>query len=104
MSRLLFAGAFGLALTLGHAAQALAQNPTVVTGRIVDKAGVPVANTSVMIEGTNYVALANAEGRYTLSVPSSRTGAAVAIARHLGYRSERLALTLTARRSRSIFR
>jgi len=94
MSRLLFAGAFGVALTLGHAALALAQNPTVVSGRIVDKAGVPVANTSVMIEGTNYVALANAEGRYTLSVPPSRTGAAVAVARHLGYRSMRQEVTL----------
>jgi TonB-linked SusC/RagA family outer membrane protein len=54
----------------------------------------PVANTSVMIDGTNYVALANADGRYTLTVPASRTGAAVAVARHLGYRSERQPLTL----------
>src|SRR3954470_1388038 len=94
MSRTLFAGMAGLVLTLGHAALASAQSPTVVTGRILDKAGTPVANTSVMIEGTNYVALANADGRYTLSVPATRTGAAVAVARHLGYRSVRQDVTL----------
>src|SRR3954469_3253212 len=94
MSRRQFAGMAGLVLTLGSPALAWAQSPTVVTGRILDKAGTPVANTSVMIEGTNYVALANNEGRFTLTVPGTRTGAAVAVARHLGYRSERLSLTL----------
>jgi TonB-linked SusC/RagA family outer membrane protein len=84
----------GLLLTFGLPALASAQSPTVVTGRITDKAGMPIANTSVMIEGTNYVALANDEGRFTLSVPASRTGSAVAIARHLGYRSERQSLVL----------
>jgi TonB-linked SusC/RagA family outer membrane protein len=54
----------------------------------------PVSNASVMIEGTNYVALANDDGRYSLSVPATRTGAAVAIARHLGYRSMRQEVTL----------
>jgi TonB-linked SusC/RagA family outer membrane protein len=94
MSRMLFAGMAGLVLALGSPSQASAQNPTTLTGKITDKAGLPVANTSVMIEGTSYVALANAEGRYTLSVPASRTGAAVAIARHLGYRSMRENVTL----------
>ena len=94
MSRMLFAGMAGLVLTLGHAALASAQSPTTVTGRILDKAGMPVANTSVMIEGTSYVALANAEGRYTLTVPATRTGAAVAVARHLGFRSQRENVTL----------
>src|SRR3954465_11669058 len=94
MSRRQFAGMAGLVLTLGSPAPAWAQSPSVFTGRFLDKAGVPVANTSVMIEGTNYVALANADGRYTLSVPATRTGAAIAVARHLGYRSVRQDVTL----------
>jgi TonB-linked SusC/RagA family outer membrane protein len=94
MSRKLFAGMAGLVLTFGHASLASAQSPTVVTGRVLDKAGTPVSNTSVMIEGTNYVALANAEGRYTLTVPATRTGPAVAVARHLGFRSMRQDVTL----------
>jgi len=94
MSRRLFAGIAGLVLMLGHAAVASAQSPTTVTGRILDKAGAPVSNTSVMIEGTNYVTLANADGRYTLTVPATRTGAAVAVARHLGFRSQRENVTL----------
>jgi TonB-linked SusC/RagA family outer membrane protein len=94
MSRLLFAGAAGLVMILGHAALALAQSPTVLTGRILDKAGMPVSNASVTIEGTGYSALANAEGRYSLSVPASRSGAAVAVARHLGFQSARQDVTL----------
>src|SRR5689334_42504 len=94
MSRKLFAGMAGLVVMLGHAALASAQSPTTVTGRVLDKAGMPVANTSVMIDGTNYVALASADGRYTLTVPASRTGAVTAVARHLGYRSERQSVTL----------
>lgn len=93
-SRLLMAGAVSLVLTLGQAALVFAQGQTVVSGRVLDKAGVPVANTSVTIEGTNYVSLSNAEGRYTLTVPATRTGPAVAVARHLGYRSERKELIL----------
>ena len=93
-SRLLMAGAVGLVLTLGQAALVFAQGQTVVSGRVLDKAGMPVANTSVTIEGTNYVSLSNAEGRYTLTVPATRTGPAVAVARHLGYRSERKELIL----------
>ena len=72
MSRNLYAGMAGLLLTLGHAALASAQSPTTVTGRVLDKVGMPIANTSVMIEGTNYVALTGTDGRYTLSVPASR--------------------------------
>lgn len=95
MSRLLFASAIGLALTLGHSALASAQTPTVLTGRIADTRGMPVSNASVTIDGTGYSALANAEGRYSLTVPASRSGAAVAVARRLGFRSVRQNVTLT---------
>jgi TonB-linked SusC/RagA family outer membrane protein len=95
MSRLLFASAIGLALTLGHSALASAQTPTVLTGRIVDARGMPVSNASVTIDGTGYSALANAEGRYSLTVPASRSGAAVAVARRLGFRSARQDVNLT---------
>ena len=96
LTRLLFAGVVGLTLTVGYSAPALAQGgPTILSGRVLDKAGVPVANTSITIEGTNYVALANTEGRYSLSIPASRTGPAVVVARHLGFRSVRQDVILT---------
>jgi TonB-linked SusC/RagA family outer membrane protein len=94
MSRVLSVAAIGFALTLGHAALASAQSPTLVTGRVLDKNGMPVSNASVTIDGTGYSALANTEGRYSLSVPATRTGPAIAVARHLGYRSVRQDVTL----------
>lgn len=95
MTRSLFAGAVALGLMAGVPARALAQSPTVLTGRVLDRTGLPVSGASVSIEATQYNTLAGADGRYTLNVPATRTGPAIAVARHLGYRSTRQEVTLS---------
>ena len=58
--------------------------PRVVTGRVTDKAGVPVIGATVIIKGTTVGASTGADGSYTLQVPAPASGA-VLLASYLGY-------------------
>ncbi len=98
MSRSLFAGAVALAMLAGASAAALAQGPTAITGRILNKDGSPVQGASVLVDATNFGTISAADGRYTINVPASRTGAATVTARLIGYRALRQSVTLTGSR------
>ena len=98
MSRSLFAGAVALAMLAGVSASALAQGATVVTGRVINKTGDPIQGASVLVDATNYGAITAADGRYTINVPASRTGAASVTARLIGYRALRQTVSLTGAR------
>ena len=58
--------------------------PRVVTGRVTDKAGVPVIGATVIVKGTTVGASTGADGSYTLHVPAPASGA-VLLASYLGY-------------------
>ena len=58
--------------------------PRVVTGRVTDKAGVPVIGATVIVKGTTVGATTGADGSYTLQVPAPASGA-VLLASYLGY-------------------
>ena len=58
--------------------------PRVVTGRVTDKAGVPVIGATVIVKGTTVGASTGADGSYTLQVPAPASGA-VLLASYLGY-------------------
>jgi hypothetical protein len=97
--RSLLSGAVVLALVVGGSAQAIAQSPTVITGRITNRAAAPVAGATVQIEGTQLGAIAGDDGTYTLNVPASRTGSTVNVtARLIGYRMARSSVTLSGGR------
>src|SRR5215203_3796155 len=88
-----FAGA-GLLLatlpTLGSAQQ----QPTTVSGRVVNEGNVPVAGVSVGISALNVGAYTNAEGRYSFTAPAGRTGPATLHARRIGYTPQSVPITL----------
>ena len=98
ISRSLYASAVGLMLIAGAYTPAVAQSPSVITGRVVRKTGEPISGATVAIEGTRYSAVSGDDGRYTLTVPESRTGAATATARSIGYRLMRQPVTLNGSR------
>jgi TonB-linked SusC/RagA family outer membrane protein len=85
--------AAGVVLLAG-AGQANAQ--AVITGRVVDADGAPVAFVEIAIERLNIVTVAGADGEYRLLVPAARvTGQReMVVARALGYRSETLEVQL----------
>lgn len=67
--RWLYAALVALAITPVALA---AQQPAVVTGRVTNESGNPVANASVFIQSINVGSTTRADGTYTLTVPASR--------------------------------
>jgi TonB-linked SusC/RagA family outer membrane protein len=59
------------------------QGTGTIAGRVTDVAGLPLANTTVGIEGTTHQAITKADGRYTL--PGLAPGSYRVSARRLGY-------------------
>ncbi|MEO6527708.1 MAG: SusC/RagA family TonB-linked outer membrane protein [Gemmatimonadaceae bacterium] len=98
MSGSLFASAVAFVLLAGVSTRVSAQSPTVISGRIVNRTGEPVAGATVNIESTQIGAISGADGRYTITVPAARTGQATAIARLIGYRQQRQSVTLSGTR------
>lgn len=86
--------AAGVVLLAG-AGQANAQ--AVITGRVVDADGAPVAFAEISIERINVGTVADLDGTYRLLVPAARvTGQReMVVARALGYRSETLEVRLS---------
>jgi TonB-linked SusC/RagA family outer membrane protein len=70
------------------------QQPTVVSGRVVNESQVPVPGASVSIGAYNVGAFTTAEGRYTFTVPAGRTGQATLTARRIGYAPQSVTVTL----------
>jgi TonB-linked SusC/RagA family outer membrane protein len=66
-------------------AAVVAQQATVVSGVVVSESGAPVQGAAVTIQSQGFGAITNAEGRYTFSVPASRSGAVTLDVRRLGY-------------------
>lgn len=96
--RSLLAGAVVLALTVGASVQALAQSPTVISGRVVNNASEPIVGATVQIEGTQIGAITGNEGTYQVTVPGDRTGSVNITARLIGFRMQRLPVTLNGGR------
>src|SRR3712207_3206769 len=71
-----------------------AQQPTLVTGRVVDRATQrPIPEVQVLIVGTNRGTRTDAEGRYRIVAQGG--GAVQVRALRIGYASETQAATLT---------
>ena len=93
--RTLLATAVGTVLLAGFASAALAQGPTVVVGTIKNESGAPVADATILIEGSQAGALSKVDGTYRLSVPTNLGTAVTLVVRRVGYRGARRPLTLT---------
>ncbi len=93
LSRSLLASGVAVLLAMG-ASSAVAQTATVITGVVTDKAGAPITGATILVEATSFGAVTGTDGRYTLNVPGSRTGAANLTARLIGYRPVRQSVVL----------
>jgi TonB-linked SusC/RagA family outer membrane protein len=86
----------GAALALVPAI-ALAQQPTTITGRVTTEAGTALQGASVTIPALSLGTYSNQDGRYSFTVPATRsTGELVRVtARRIGYRAQAVNLTLS---------
>ncbi|HET9011019.1 MAG TPA: SusC/RagA family TonB-linked outer membrane protein, partial [Gemmatimonadaceae bacterium] len=96
--RSLLAGAFALTLIAGDAATAAAQSATVISGKVVNSASVPIAGATVHIDGTQIGTLTGNDGGYLLTVPGGRTGTVTITARLIGFRMVKTPVTLSGAR------
>jgi len=92
-----------LALVAGGSARALAQGATAISGHVSDKTGAPIAGASVVIDATTIGTVTNDAGNFTLNVPAGRTGQVTLTARHIGFRAERVPVTLNGAAVRADF-
>ena len=76
---------------------ALAQQPTTITGRVTTEAGTALQGASVTIPAIGVGGYSNQDGRYTFTVPATRsTGQSVRVtARRIGFRAQAVNLTLS---------
>lgn len=96
--RSLLAAAVVLTLAVGDAATAGAQSATVISGKVVNTASVPIAGATVHIDGTQIGTLTGNDGGYQLTVPGSRTGTVTVTARLIGFRMVKSPVTLNGAR------
>src|SRR5947209_6378653 len=77
-------------------ATAHAQQPTTITGRVTTEAGTPLQGASITIPDIAIGSYSNADGRYSFTVPATRSvGQLVRVtARRIGYRAQAVNLTL----------
>ena len=86
LARAWLAGVVGLASLVGVSAVAQAQTATIIKGRVVSEAGMPLAGTSVFIDAIKAGAQTGEDGSYTITVAGRNRGPAVLVARRIGYR------------------
>lgn len=94
LSRFLLSGAAALALVAGASGSALAQ-ATVISGRVLGQTQTPIATAIIEIEGTQLRTQSDAEGRYSLAVPATRTGSVKVIVRRIGFEAQKQEITLS---------
>ena len=85
LARALCAGAATLALLASAASPAMAQGPTVISGRVISEAGSPIEGASVAIEAVKAGALSKADGSYSLTAPASLRGRTFLTVRRIGF-------------------
>ena len=93
--RSVFAPLAALLLTIVASASASAQN-AVITGKVTNEAGQPIAGANVLIQNMNVVATAGPEGNYTLTVPGVSGQRVTLTARFFGFVPHSRPITLNA--------
>ena len=88
----------GVAVLLAIApATAHAQQPTTIAGRVTTEAGTALQGASITIADYGIGTYSNADGRYSFTVPSTRSAGQLArvTARRIGYRAQAVNVTLS---------
>ena len=93
--RVLISATVALTLVAGKASVAMAQGPTVVSGRVLSETGAPIEGASVSIEAVRAGALSKADGSYSLIAPASLRGPTVVTVRRIGFVMKTQTVTLS---------
>lgn len=88
------AGVFLLALSVGAAPRARAEQPGAIAGVVSDSAGLPIRGADVVIEGTSLRAVSDEQGAFR--IPGVDPGTVVVRARRLGFRPVTLDVVVAA--------
>ncbi len=97
MTRSLHRALACVGLLLGILPAAAQAQRTTITGRVLSEVSSPLDAASVSIGTLSIVVSTNAEGRYTINVPSAQHGRTVVLtARRLGYQAKTIAVTLNS--------
>lgn len=96
MTRSLHRALACVSLLLGIFPAAAQAQRTTITGRVLNEVSSPLDAASVSIGALSIVVSTNAEGRYTINVPSAQSGKTVVVTvRRLGYQPKTQAVTLS---------
>ena len=89
---------FFVCVALLNPLTALAQEQTVISGKITDEAGEALPGANVLIQLTNLGAATDINGEYEFTIPASgaRGQEVKIVGRFIGYRTQTIKLTLTA--------
>ena len=87
----------GIGLFAVMPAVARGQQPTTIAGRVTTEAGTPLQGASVTIADYAIGTYSNADGRYSFTVPGTRSTGQLArvTARRIGYRAQAVNVTLS---------
>ena len=64
------------------------QNDVVVRGRIIDNTGAGMPGVNVLVKGSSFGTTTDADGQYTLSIPSSSSSNATLVYSFIGYQPQ----------------
>ncbi|HEY8684606.1 MAG TPA: SusC/RagA family TonB-linked outer membrane protein [Chloroflexota bacterium] len=86
-----------VALIVGLVAASAAHAQTVITGRVTNEQGAPIAGANVAIPSLSIRGEADASGNYRLTVPADRAGQSVTVVgRFIGFSQAQRTVTLTS--------
>lgn len=94
LTRTLSAVAVALAIVAGYSSPAMAQRSTVITGRVLSEAGMPIEGAAVTIPTTKFGTQSKVDGSFTMIVDASVTGAQQVMARRIGFRMMQKSVTI----------
>jgi TonB-linked SusC/RagA family outer membrane protein len=92
--RVLLGSVVGAVLIVSTPSSVVAQGATVITGRVTNEAGAPVASATVAIDLLKVTTATRDDGTYTLTVPAGRSGPATMTVRRIGFKSLQRQVTL----------
>ena len=95
LSHALFSIAVVLTCIAGSVSVAMAQGTTRISGHVVNEVGAPIEGAAIILDANKANAISKSDGSYILMVPVGRTGAALLVARRIGYKMVEQSITLS---------
>jgi len=99
MTNRLVKALFSIAVVLtgiaGSVSVAMAQGATRISGHVINEVGAPIEGAAIILDANKVNAISKSDGSYSLMVPAGRTGAALLVARRIGFKMVEQTITLS---------